>query len=364
VVRLAIICLLLLTGAAPAPPAITAQDLRDVADGTLVAEDLVAGIPPQDRVAAVHRLIRSGASCKQTKASCDHLALYAAPDAKATSKSPCFRRWHLYTLLSGYPIDQTLRLDDKELRAVVKLDDELIQLIGSLLEGEQQVSLAQKLIAQKREIPFTMQLDHTLAVKAVKQYHLDAAVELIDPDQSPQLLVGIVLDPTYKAATRIETLSRLDDAGIIDHDWLVQIVRPLLRDPSIDVASTVASLSSIDLQRPQTTDRSILMRALAIFIASSSSDADTAISYAPRGLDIISPAGEKLEHIGPSPKDGPYVDHWQLGDDLVNAFEYRIRFQPPIFGVDARGYLILVGFIDMPEPPASEDACELEMDGY
>jgi hypothetical protein len=363
-VRLALVlCLLVLTGAAPATPSLTAQDLIDVSEGAIDPESLTASMPAADRVAAIHKLIRAGASCNRAPSDgCEIGVFYQSPRPKDTAKSPCFRRWELYTLLFSFPIDETLHLDAKEMRSVTKLDDELIGYVGPLLEDEQELELAHVLVAQKRKLPFELILDRAMAVKAVKQYHLDAAVEYLDPDLDRSTLIGVVLDPTYEAETRTSALSQLQGSDI-DQDWLTRIVSPLLADRSIDVAVTVSQMTGIRPTRPPTTDRSVFMHALSLFAATEPfdgidafrrgpDDGDAARTFAPIGLEIISPTGVHVDHFDP---DG----------DIAAEIRARANYQPPLFGTDPRGQIILVGFIEVQLPQAlDENACELEMDGY
>jgi hypothetical protein len=351
-VRLAVVCLLFVTSVAAAAPKQflpSAQDLRDVADGTEIAEDVLASVSMPDRMRAIHQMIRKGASCKRTDNGCAELGEYDLPGPKDTQRSPCFRRWYLRTLVTSLDPVQTLNLDTSELRAVTKLDLELISLIAETLEPEQQVELAHLLSAQKRELPFLLDLDFPLARKALKLYHLDEAVDSIAADVAPDLLLGVALDSRYKVSTRIDTLQRLSTESNLAPERLAQIIRPLLADPSIEVAAEVASQLGETLVRPPTTDRSLFMRVLAIYVTSDAPDSEVALSYAPRGLDIISPMGVRIEHIGPDARN-PDDTSW-YADQVSSAIGYRLRFQPPIFGTDAHGDVILVGFVDVPEPP-------------
>jgi len=362
-VRLAVVCLLAVTSAASAAPkkqfAPSGQDLRDVAEGAFDPQDVLVNVSIPDRMRAIHQLIRKGGSCKRNDNGCSEEADYDLPGAQDTERSPCFRRWYLHTLLRSIDPSQTLNLDASELRSVTKLDVELITLVGEMLEPEQQVELAFILSGQRRELPFMLDLDFPLAKKALKVYHLDEAVDSIAADVAPDLLIGVVLDPRYRVATRIDTIQRLANESDLEPERLAQILRPLLADPSIEVAAAVANQLGSSLVRPPTTDRSLFMRVLAIYMASEVGDSEIALSFAPRGLDIISPMGERLEHIGPNPRD-PDDTSW-YADQVTNAIDYRLRFQPPIFGTDAYGHLILTGFVDVPEPPAAPNACEDEI---
>jgi hypothetical protein len=368
-VRFALVFVVALTGVAfagpkPVVPSLTAQELRDIADGTQIAEDLTYQIPTQDKLRAILQLIRKGASCKRTDNGCSELGQYEAPGPKDTQRSPCFRRWYLWALVTTLDPDQELHLDESELRAVTKLDVELIELIGGRLDAEQQVELAHHLSSQKRDVPFILDLDFPLAKKALQKYHLDEAVDSIAADVAPDLLFGVVLDPRYKIATRIETLQRLSTESDVDPARLAQIVRPLLADPSLEVAAAVADQIGASLVRPPTNDRSLFLRVLAIFAKSDAIESEVALSYAPRGLDIISPMGERSEHIGPDPQH-PDNDSW-FAEELASAIRARLRFQPPLFGTDAYGHVILTGFVDVPEPPVAPNVCDnddYEIDG-
>jgi len=329
-----------------------------VVDGLRAPEEVADLIPVKDRVAGIHRLIRTGGSCKRIDATCGAAADYASPGDKETARSPCFRRWELYTLVMSLPPDEMLRLDAKELRSIVKLDDDLISTIANRIEIEQELEIARILAEQKREQPFTLYLDEALALKAVKQYHLDSAVESIDPERWPGLLVSVVLDPRYKIATRMEALDRLSTSDF-DQDRLALIIRPLLADPSLELAAQVARITGTSLERPLTTDPALFMRVLAVFLASNQMDSELVRSFAPGGLQIISPAGELVDSIGVPGDDSGY------SDDLVTAIRDRLRFQSPLFSRDAKGYVILTGFIDTPGPPETPDACDgdgLEME--
>ncbi|HTL34413.1 MAG TPA: hypothetical protein VL326_14900 [Kofleriaceae bacterium] len=353
--RLALVWLLALTATSAAAPAITptkqaitAQDLRDVANGERDAGELTDLIPMKDRLAAIHKLIRAGGSCKITPESCANNNDYEAPDDAATSKSPCFRRWHLYTLLYDLPVDDPLTLDAAELRAATKLDDGILSFIGSDLDQRQQVELAHLLREKKRDVPFTLTLDDAVAVKAVKQYHLDEAVASIDAEASKKVLIGVVLDSRYKAAVRADTIDRLSDLAY-DDDPLYTILRPLIADPSLQVAAQAAYRTGADLTRPPTNNPAVFMRALSLY-AEAQVFADDALTFAPKGLDIVSPAGELLDHV-----DDP--------EGVRDEIRQRLRTQPPLFGTDAKNHIILKGFVDTPVPEM--DACQqLEMDGY
>jgi len=356
-VRLVLACLIALTtGAAAAPAitptttAITAQDLQDVANGAREPVEFTNLMPMKDRLAAIHKLIRAGGSCKTAVAeSCPNLAEYQPPDDKETSKSPCFRRWHLYTLLYDLPVDDPLTLDASELRAAAKLDDGLLAFIGPNLDQHQQVELAHLLHDKKREVPFNLTLDNAVAVKAVKQYHLDEAVISIDAEASKKVLIGVVLDPRYKAAVRADAIDRLSDLAY-DDDPLYTILRPLIGDPSLEVAARVAYRTAADLTRPPTNNPAVFMRALALY-SEAQVYADDALTFAPQGIDIVSPEGELVEHVGDA-------------EGVRDQIRQRLRTQPPLFGTDAKRHIILRGFIDTPVPEANDACHQLEMDGY
>jgi hypothetical protein len=350
-VRFAVVCVLVLTGvasAAPATPAITAQDLIDVANGARQPDDLTASMPLQDRVAAIHQLVRAGGSCKLAPDGCEVTGDYEAPDSKATAKSPCFRRWELYTLLYDLPLDEMLHLNAGELRAVTKLDDNLVDFIGRDLDSHQQVELAHLLQEKKREIPFPMTLDNADAMRAVKRYQLDEAVASIDPGESDaarDMLIRVVLDPRYRGATRSDALDRLADSTSDATDPLYSIIGPLIADPSIELAANVAYRTGAEMRRPATTNPAIFMRALAILNQANMGQPDYAMTYAPRGLDIVSPSGELLGHY-----DG--------GESVTVELTGRLKTEPPIFGRDAHGNIILVGFIEAPEQAELVDSCQ------
>jgi hypothetical protein len=339
-------CLIALAASVQAAP-LTVADLRAYAIGETTASD---DEPLAARVSWIMTELRAGkAHCARTDDGSVAFGEYAPPTKGASLASPCARRWRLRLELDRLPVDFELGVSTSDLRAITRFDDDLVGTIALRISLRARIELAHLLDLRRRAAPFLLDGDPQLMAFAVHAYHLEGAADHVSAQTDPDVVEEIALDPRYPALTRQFAIIRLAEESTVYPLRLRRLFARLVTDPHPEVAAAAAELVGTSLARPQTTDRWVLLRALAVFASSSRREAELAATYAPRGLDIVDADG-RTRHVATGRTIRvDYVEAYDYRDELAVELKRRAVTETPTLDLDAEGHLIVTGF--QPPPP-------------
>ncbi len=278
---------------------ITAADLRAHAAGQPAATDKLAKLPVSQRNALALQLLgERDLSCPNTADSCGFEEAQA-PAARATHRTPCFRRWLLLaTLASLYP-DGSLALTPAIRRAMVRHDESVLIAVDVALSDMETVELAHVFATAGR--PFTLRmLDDAQAVtRAVDVYALEDGLSSLRPETHATSMQRAVTDARFSPESRARVLASL--MGALPATQLAALASPLLRDPSCTLAGTAAravaqSDPSAMPMRPATRDPATFLRGMCMMSAGwgpgwHGVGSEIAASYVPDGLRVTYPEG-------------------------------------------------------------------------
>jgi hypothetical protein len=252
----------------------------------------VEGIAAPERLAMAFALVRDG------NLVCGDRACVSEDDGL---ESPCVRAELVAKLLeSAEPGD----IPDDVAQAIAATGDEdMTYFLAPRLSGDAQL---QFLAAAEAAGVSYMAADAVLETasaeridRAVRVYHLDAAVHLLDASQSLDALLLVLADPGFAAYAKEEAIAALDDAD--DDPRVVPALTELATGPDCELASTaedaleVRGHAELRPVRPETTDVAVMMRALCILsdheLGSNVDDAAFTTYLGDAGVDIDYPQG-------------------------------------------------------------------------
>jgi hypothetical protein len=332
---------------------------RRLAPSGATAEQVIASIPATERRAMAFALVRDGNfKCDRPTDACTGEGVPV--EAGDGLGSPCLRE----TLVDGLLLLDTEKgsiPDDVAAAVAASGSSDIVHELGWALLGDDLLAFLAASGAAGDEAGADLLVDAAPDVleRAVRDFHLDAAVTLLEPSQT-DALIGVLSDDDIGDSGKRDALFLLNSAHVrLPIETLIVLTHA--RDCSLasDAAARLADLGRPEFLpgRPATTDPAVMTRALCLLEWSAGFPRDVALAagfVGDAGLVVQPEEGEPAEYY---PRADP-----ALGEEVIatiDALGTRYDFAP---GDDGNLRLTRIWLLrDVAEPSGCGDGVRADV---